>query len=298
MRDAASATRGGPPPPDRWPAPCRMRWPRASSAPRASSSASISAPPTRPSPTSTCRELTDAGAPRVRVFEVPQLVAEGEVARGDAAVLRLPAPPDEHESGRLDAAVGETAARGRRRAGARPGGAACRDAWSPRRSRGCATTPSTGARRLLPWGADGGRLDAVAGRGLGRRPRAPARRVESPRRRRGAAFERAGRRPHGAGVVRRGGARADGRGGARGRHRAARRCSRSRRRRSTPGSRPHARALGASLRDGDRVLVCDVGGGTTDFTLIGARRDGRRRCSSASRSASTCCSAATTSTSR
>ena len=29
--------------------------------------------------------------------------------------------------------------------------------------------------------------------------------------------------------------------------------------------------LAASLRDGDRVLICDVGGGTTDFTLVSVR---------------------------
>ena len=47
----------------------------------------------------------------------------------------------------------------------------------------------------------------------------------------------------------------------------------------------HRRALSQLLSDGERVLVCDVGGGTTDFTLIRVRvhegvvgfdRDGRR----------------------
>ena len=57
--------------------------------------------------------------------------------------------------------------------------------------------------------------------------------------------------------------------------------------------------LARRFGDGALLLVCDVGGGTTDFSLIRARR--RRRTSSrssASRSASTCCSAATTSISR
>ena len=49
------------------------------------------------------RELTDAATPRVRVFEVPQLVAEGEVA----PMATLPSfvyllRPEERESGRFD----------------------------------------------------------------------------------------------------------------------------------------------------------------------------------------------------
>ena len=46
---------------------------------------------------------------------------------------------------------------------------------------------------------------------------------------------------------------------------------------------------------GDLVLVADVGGGTTDFTLIEVGEDGREpRSSRGSQSAITCCSAATT----
>jgi molecular chaperone DnaK (HSP70) len=36
----------------------------------------------------------------------------------------------------------------------------------------------------------------------------------------------------------------------------------------------HRTALGRHLRDGDTILVCDVGGGTTDFTLVIARARG------------------------
>src|SRR6185295_9404286 len=48
-------------------------------------------------------EVTDAGTPRVRVFEVPQLVAEGEVA----PMATLPSVvylvrPEERASGRFD----------------------------------------------------------------------------------------------------------------------------------------------------------------------------------------------------
>ena len=53
------------------------------------------------------------------------------------------------------------------------------------------------------------------------------------------------------------------------------------------------------VRVGDLVLVCDVGGGTTDFTLIAVVGGETASCrSSASPSASTSCSAATTWTSR
>ena len=57
-------------------------------------------------------------------------------------------------------------------------------------------------------------------------------------------------------------------------------------------------SLGASLRDGDRVLICDVGGGTTDFTLVSVGIEADGPVLSASRSASICCWAATTSISR
>ena len=53
------------------------------------------------------------------------------------------------------------------------------------------------------------------------------------------------------------------------------------------------------VKVGDVILVVDVGGGTTDFSLIAVRERGRRsRSSSASPSAITSCSAATTWTSR
>ena len=45
-------------------------------------------------------------------------------------------------------------------------------------------------------------------------------------------------------------------------------CSRSRRRRSTTGCSAIARSLAAELADTRLVLVCDVGGGTTDLSLV------------------------------
>ena len=109
----------------------------------------------------------------------------------------------------------------------------------------------------------------------------------------------AGRAHHRAGVVRRGGARA---------HAARRRAGGPRARHAARGAAGgvlrlarRARATGGGRRVsvGDLMLVCDVGGGTTDFSLIavvgGATAISR---SSASRSATTSCSAATTWTSR
>ena len=85
---------------------------------------------------------------------------------------------------------------------------------------------------------------------------------------------RTGRARDGAGVVRRGGARAD---AARGRATpgsATCVCSRSRRPRSTRGSRHAAATLArAGSRRRSRCWSCDVGGGTTDFTLIAVSED-------------------------
>ena len=50
-------------------------------------------------------------------------------------------------------------------------------------------------------------------------------------------------------------------------------CSKSRRRRSTPGSTIPASAGGASSQVGDTLLVCDVGGGTTDLSLVGVAEE-------------------------
>ena len=131
-----------------------------------------------------------------------------------------------------------------------------------------ARAPAVGRRR---------RAAAVAGRGVGAPARAPARRVE-PRRARASDEALAARapadRPDRAGLVRRGGARADGAGGARAPASSSSRCSRSRWRRSTPGSPRTAAQLADAFADGALILVCDVGGGTTDFSLI---RDADRR---------------------
>ena len=48
-----------------------------------------------------------------------------------------------------------------------------------------------------------------------------------------------------------------------------------------------------SLFDGQLVLVCDVGGGTSDFTLIRVHREAIASSSPAPPSASICCWAAT-----
>ena len=97
-----------------------------------------------------------------------------------------------------------------------------------------------------------------------------------------AAWEAATRRPDGratcgadrAGLVRRQRPRVDARGGAR---RPGCRptwcCSKSRRRPSTPGWPTAGERWRRALSVGDTLLVCDVGGGTTDLTLVGAAEE-------------------------
>ena len=50
-------------------------------------------------------------------------------------------------------------------------------------------------------------------------------------------------------------------------------CSKSRRPPSTPGWPIRATRGDKQLKVGDTLLVCDVGGGTTDFTLIGVTEE-------------------------
>ena len=115
----------------------------------------------------------------------------------------------------------------------------------------------------------------------------------------GSALAAAGRHHHRARLVRRRRARPHARGRAGRRASRTSPCSRSRRRRSTPGSRRRARRFRKQVKVGDVILVVDVGGGTTDFSLIAVReRDGERGARAASRWATTSCSAATTWTSR
>ena len=100
------------------------------------------------------------------------------------------------------------------------------------------------------------------------------------------------------GIVRRRGARADP--GSRASRPAIRtsRCSKSRRPPSTPGSSGIRTGASASSV-GDLILVVDIGGGTTDFTLIAVTEQRRRTgARTAWPSASTSCWAATTSISR
>ena len=169
----------------------------------------------------------------------------------------------------------------------------CRCGWSPRPRAGCATPGVDRRARSCP------------GR---RRPRctrvspleASARYLRHLREAwdhqfKDAAARRAGGRPHRARVVRRRRARADAR---RPRSRPACRtspCSRNRRPRSTPGSKPWASGLRKQVKPGDVILVVDVGGGTSDFSLIAVTEQGRRGATHAAwRSATTSCWAATT----
>ena len=218
--------------------------------------------------TNTACAYVDTRAGRaIRVFDVPQLVAPGGRAAPDAAVVRLPRRRARVPAGSLDLPWAGGPRLLRRRARARAGRARARAAGRvgevvalPRRRRSHGRDPAVGRRR--------GRRQDLAGRGVGARARPPPRRVgRQPSR----AARRAGGRAHRARVVRRGGARADGGGGARAGLPASC-CSRSRRPRSTPGSSDTS-ATGARVSPHlPLVLVVDVGGGTTDLSLIAARQ--------------------------
>ena len=158
-----------------------------------------------------------------------------------------------------------------------------------RRARARARRRGAGARRRVGEVVARARPASIraADPAVGRaRRRAAASRRSTPRRRTSrhlraawdAAHARAARGaggvPHGAGLVRRGGARAHRARRASRPGSAARASSRSRRPRSTPGSPPRAARWREQVRVGDVVLVCDVGGGTTDLTLVAVGEEG------------------------
>ena len=157
----------------------------------------------------------DPGAPVAAVGDLPRRRARRRRRRARAAVARG-SPLRRRRRSRAGSAIASPAASSRRR------------------SPGSATAASTGRRRSCRGAA----IRTVAScRRSRRRPRV----LEHVREAWDAAhpdapLRRAGRRPHRAGVVRRGRARAHGAGGGDGRARRAYGCSRSRRRRSTPGS--------------------------------------------------------------
>ena len=211
-----------------------------------------------------------------RMFAVPQLVAPGEVAP------RRQLPSFVYLAGEHDLAPAETALPWDAAADAAPVvGELARAQGARMAGRLIASAKSwlCHARRRSPGrhpavGRRDGRGHAVAGRRAGARSSRTSARPGITRTRDGGRVRRAGGRAHRAGVVRRGGARADPRGGRAGPATRRSCCSRSRRPRSTPGSTHPAGARAAALGAAQRVLVFDVGGGTTDFTLIAVGADG------------------------
>ena len=134
----------------------------------------------------------DPLAPAVRVFEVPQLVAPGEVQPRPVlpSFLYL---ADEHEraSGAL-APPWDARARIRSASSRAIRARWCRRGKSRPRSPGWRTAASTARRRSCRSGTSPGCAGRLAGRGLGALPRAHPRRVE--RRRGRAATRRCGSR--------------------------------------------------------------------------------------------------------
>ena len=228
---------------------------------------------------------TAAAAPAIEMFAIAQLVAPGAVEPRPTLPSFLYLPADaEFDAGAAAAAVG------RSRRAAIVGEFARNHGWqvptrlvSSAKSWLCHAGVDRAAP-ILPWQAPAevpkvspveasARYLAHLARGVG--PRASRR-----------AARRAGRAPDRAGVVRRGRARADrARRGRRGP--AARDAARGAAGRVLRVARATPATAGASeLAVGDVVLVCDVGGGTTDFSLIavgesrrqpGARARRRRR---------------------
>ena len=251
----------------------------------ATSSASTSARRTRSSRTSTRRAEIGADAPDVAGARraAARQAGRGRVARRGCRRSSI-SPRRGDEAGEPRAAVGHRGARGRRarprarRRGARPAWSSSAKSWlclgrrRPERSRSCRGTRPTTCAKLSPVDAAAAYLrhlraawdaaHARAARGAGAcYLTVPASFDAAARELTVRAAEQAGlasaRPPRGAagGVLRL--------------------------------ARGHARAAGASRsRVGDVILVCDVGGGTTDLTLVavgeeegsaGARAHGRRR---------------------
>ena len=236
-----------------------------------------------------------AAARASSVDEIAQLVGAGRGRAARRRCRRSSTSPASTSCRRRRCALpwdADDARSRRRRARARAGRAACRGGWSRRRSPGSATRASIALAPILPWGeSDGERAAHLAGRGVGARTSRTWPASGSTRTGRAladedvvlsvpASFDEVAReltraRP------RRGRARA----GHAARGAAGRVLRLARRSRAPTGA--------SSSRAGDAVLVFDVGGGTTDFTLIAVAAR-RRTASSAPRSAITCCSAATT----
>ncbi len=215
------------------------------------------------------RGAVDAAA--VQLFRIEQLVAPGEVeARALLPSMRYHAADGELAAGELalpwsatveaepaPVVIGELA----RSLGAQVPGrlVASAKSWLSH-----AAVDRQAA--ILPWGGAEDVRQGVAGGGQRELPRARARGLE-PAAPRGTA-RRPGDRADGAGVIRRCGARAHAAGGARGRTaRAApaRGAAGALSRLAVAASRPRWRDDLAGSR---LVLVCDVGGGTTDLSLV------------------------------
>ncbi len=200
------------------------------------------------------REAEDASFPPVHIFETPQLVAPGRVEprRTLPSFLFL-------EDGQP---VGVYA---------REQGALVPTRLVHSREILALESRRRSHREDSALGFARNRTRALARRSLRALSRQVPRRV-GPRQSRAAG--RAGHRPHRSRLVRRRGARTDRDGRAATPASSASRCSKSPPRRSIRGSRNNLARSRKKLFDGQIVLVCDVGGGTSDFTLIRVSRDG------------------------
>ena len=237
---------------------------------RATSSGSTWGRPTARWRTST-RKGRERPAADIRLFEVPQLVAPGETRpAADAAVVPLPARPARAAARRRRHCPGRTTPTGSSASSPGPGG---EGPGPPRRQRQeLALPPGRRPRgRHPPLGQP--RRRRARSRRSRRRPTtcgtsATPGTATFAARRPGEPARDAGGRPDRPRVVRRGGARADPRG---------RRSARARES-ITLLEEPqaafycwivsHQDGWQREVRAGELILVCDIGGGTTDFSLI------------------------------
>ena len=260
------------------------------------SSESISAPPTPPSPMSSLPDGPGRSARRPDCCR-PAAGESVRSARRDAAALLPLRPRREGFPGRLDCPALESPNRdiviGRlaQKRGTENAGRLVSSAKSWLSHAGV-DRPAA----MLPWKAPEGvkKLSPVDASAQYLRHLREAWNCEDA----GRAVRRSGGSGHRSGFLRRGRARAHAESRRAGRLSRTSRCSKSRRPHSTPGSSGIPTGANASQL-GDLILVVDIGGGTTDFTLIAVTGTATANWrSNASRSANTSCSAATISISR
>ena len=202
-------------------------------------SASTSGPPTAPWPTSTCSASQRRAGPKSELSRSRSWWHRAKSANGSCCPRFCTCPVRTILPAGAGLAVGRRPSLRRRRVRPQPRRHASPAGSSPRPSPGCAMPASIARAPLLPWSAppDVPRISPVEASTRYLRHLVEAWNHDDGQRSAGRPPGEAGRRPHGAGVVRRHGPHPDRRGGAARRGWKTSRCWRSRRPRSTAGWR-------------------------------------------------------------